>query len=208
MILKPYYLIPIACCFSLNAAAQYIHAVQLSANLYANFFNPEKDPFGPVTLFDAHEYVPELSYSLSKGKQGLEVYYNYYFRKYHNIEYSELANGGIAHISRALIGINYHYKAYQSKCWEISPFAGINYGWYNSDAVSSWVNNGFFYEPVMDEASKDMATAGLQLGINLKAFVWKGLYIGSNLRYTTAPWAESRYYRQSLVWNAGIGYRF
>lgn len=206
--LKPYYLLPIACCLSLNAVAQYTHSVQLSTNLYANFFNPEKEPFGPVVLFDAHESVPELSYTLGKGKQGLEVYYNYYFRKYHNMEYSELSNGGIATISRTLIGINYQYTAYQSKHFEISPFAGINYGWYSSDVVSSWVNNGFFYEPVMDAASKDIGTAGVQLGINLKAFVWKGLYINSNLRYTAAPWTESKYYRNSLVWNAGVGYRF
>lgn len=80
--------------------------------MYASFFNKEKEPFGPISFFGSDGNVPEISYKIENGKNGLELFYNFYSRGYHEVKFGEIEPGDFIWIDRLWVGINYHRKVY------------------------------------------------------------------------------------------------
>lgn len=191
----------------LLSSAQLQHYISINVNAYANFFNKEKEPLGPI-VFSGHQVtLPEISYKIMKGGHGLELYFNIYNRRYQFAEFGKTNPGDFLAISRLFIGLNYHREVYQSKYFSITPFAGFTYGSYIATILRVWNKHALWTEAIIGGSDHENYF-GLQLGGNVKVPIWKGLHLNGNLRYGAVPWAKQDYFRHNMVVNLGLGYKF
>lgn len=61
----------------LFSKAQIRHYISVNGNMYASFFNKEKEPFGPISFFESdgnvHKPVKQLQFSAVERKKGIPV---------------------------------------------------------------------------------------------------------------------------------------